>query len=73
MSNTPNSIGVSLSHYPDFVRHETASLSLGKWPVYGKNRQTIVFSQNSHVEKAPYEEERHIWETFPEVRSPNMP
>jgi para-nitrobenzyl esterase len=47
--------------------------SLGEWPQYGGQRQTLVFSKNSRVEKAPYEEERRIWETFTDVHPPNMP
>ena len=46
--------------------------SLGEWPVYGNQRQTMILSGSSHVEKAPYEEERHIWETFPDVHLPRI-
>jgi para-nitrobenzyl esterase len=36
----------------------------GKWPVYGKDRQTMVWDVNPHVEAAPYEAERKVWDTF---------
>jgi len=36
----------------------------GKWPVYGKDRQTMVWDINPHVEAAPYEAERKAWDAF---------
>jgi para-nitrobenzyl esterase len=33
----------------------------GKWPVYGKERMTMVFDKNTRVESALYEEERKAW------------
>jgi para-nitrobenzyl esterase len=36
----------------------------GKWPVYGKDRQTMIWDINPHVEAAPYEPERKVWDTF---------
>jgi para-nitrobenzyl esterase len=35
---------------------------LGKWPVYGEKRMTMVLGKDSHVEAAPYEAERRAWE-----------
>jgi para-nitrobenzyl esterase len=37
--------------------------SLGDWPVYGKERMTMMLGKDSHVEAAPYEEERSVWDT----------
>ena len=36
----------------------------GEWPVYGKDRQTMVWDVNPRVEKAPYEAERKAWDGF---------
>jgi para-nitrobenzyl esterase len=36
----------------------------GKWPVYGKDRQTMIWDINPHIEAAPYEPERKAWDTF---------
>jgi para-nitrobenzyl esterase len=36
--------------------------SIGKWPVYGKKRMTMILDKNCHVEAAPYEEERQAWD-----------
>jgi len=36
--------------------------SLGKWPVYGKERTTMLLGRDSHAEAAPYDEERRAWE-----------
>ncbi len=38
--------------------------SLGKWPVYGEKRLTMVFDKNSRVEAAPGEEERRAWDKY---------
>ncbi len=38
--------------------------SIGKWPVYGKDRMTMVLDRECRVEAAPYEGERLIWDTF---------
>jgi para-nitrobenzyl esterase len=35
---------------------------LGKWPVYGKNRATMILGKNCHVEEAPFEDERRAWD-----------
>jgi para-nitrobenzyl esterase len=52
---------------------DPACQSLGEWPQYHNQRQTLVFSKNSRVEKALYEDERRIWETFTDIHLPNMP
>jgi para-nitrobenzyl esterase len=36
--------------------------SIGKWPVYGKERLTMILGRNCRVEAAPYEEERCAWD-----------
>jgi para-nitrobenzyl esterase len=36
--------------------------SIGKWPVYCKNRMTMIFDKICHVEAAPYDEERQAWQ-----------
>jgi len=38
--------------------------SIGKWPVYGKNRMTMILDKNTRVEAAPYEAERRAWDKF---------
>jgi para-nitrobenzyl esterase len=38
--------------------------SIGKWPVYGRKRMTMILDKNCHVEAAPYEEERQAWEAI---------
>jgi len=37
---------------------------MGDWPVYGKDRNTMIIGKNNHVEVAPYEAERAAWETI---------
>jgi para-nitrobenzyl esterase len=36
--------------------------SIGKWPEYGKKRMTMILGKNCHVEEAPYEDERKVWQ-----------
>lgn len=36
--------------------------SMGKWPEYGTERKTMIISDDCHVEKAVFEEERKVWE-----------
>ncbi len=36
--------------------------SIGKWPVYGSKRMTMILDKNCHVEASPYEEERQAWD-----------
>ncbi len=38
--------------------------SIGKWPVYGKDRLTMILDKNTRVEAAPYEEERRAWDGY---------
>jgi para-nitrobenzyl esterase len=35
---------------------------LGNWPQYGKQRETMIIGKKPHVENAPHEEERAVWE-----------
>jgi para-nitrobenzyl esterase len=42
--------------------------SIGKWPVYGKKRMTMILDRNCHVEAAPYEEERQAWEKISKLK-----
>ena len=46
--------------------------SIGEWPEYGKERKTMIISEDCHVEKAIYEEERKIWEKAGNVNLNNM-
>lgn len=41
--------------------------SIGKWPVYGKNRATMILDKDCHVEEAPYEDERRAWDIMPNI------
>ena len=36
--------------------------SIGKWPVYGNNRATMMLGKSCHVEEMAYEEERSAWD-----------
>jgi len=36
--------------------------SIGKWPVYGGKRMTMILDKDCHVEAAPYDEERQAWD-----------
>ena len=36
--------------------------SIGKWPVYGKDRLTMILDDPCKLEAAPYERERRAWE-----------
>lgn len=48
-----------------FVRTGDPSCSsIGKWPVYGKNRMTMILDKNTRVEAAPYEAERKVWDNI---------
>jgi para-nitrobenzyl esterase len=38
--------------------------SIGRWPVYGKDRLTMILDKKTRVEAAPYEEERRAWDKF---------
>lgn len=39
--------------------------SVGHWPQYGRNRETMMIGQSWSVESAPFEDERQFWATFP--------
>jgi para-nitrobenzyl esterase len=41
--------------------------SLGEWPPYGEKRKTMLLGKECQVKEAPYEEERHAWDTIGEV------
>ncbi len=43
--------------------------SIGEWPVYGKDRMTMVLDKKTRVEAAPYEEERRVWDSIDMVSS----
>ena len=45
---------------------------IGEWPVYGTERNTMIISEECHVEKAVYEEEREIWKKVGPVDLNNM-
>jgi para-nitrobenzyl esterase len=36
--------------------------SIGKWPMYGSKRMTMILDKDCHVEATPYEEERQAWD-----------
>jgi para-nitrobenzyl esterase len=36
--------------------------SIGRWPVYGEKRLTMILGKDCRVEEAPYEDERRAWE-----------
>jgi para-nitrobenzyl esterase len=40
--------------------------SVGKWPKYGAERNTMLLNAECHVEKKFWEEERRLWEGFEE-------
>lgn len=39
--------------------------SLGDWPPYGAARKTMILGEDCHVEDAPYDEDRRVWESVP--------
>ncbi|MBI2850946.1 MAG: carboxylesterase/lipase family protein [Chloroflexi bacterium] len=41
--------------------------SLGEWPLYGDTRETMILGEDCRVEAAPYEEERRIWDSVPNI------
>ncbi|HSW58786.1 MAG TPA: carboxylesterase/lipase family protein [Dehalococcoidales bacterium] len=46
-----------------FARTGNPSIpQLGDWPQYSAKRETMILGKISHVEEAPYEEERAIWD-----------
>jgi para-nitrobenzyl esterase len=46
--------------------------SIGKWPVYGKDRLTMILDKKTRVEAAPYEEERRTWDKFEMLFTPPL-
>jgi para-nitrobenzyl esterase len=36
--------------------------SIGEWPVYGKDRLTMILDRDCYVEKAPLDDERRAWD-----------
>ncbi len=40
--------------------------SVGRWPSYGTRRATMMLRDECHIEEAPYDEERRIWESTPD-------
>jgi para-nitrobenzyl esterase len=38
--------------------------SIGKWPVYGQERMTMILDLDTRVEAAPYEDERLAWDSI---------
>jgi para-nitrobenzyl esterase len=54
-----------------FVRTGDPSCkSAGKWPVYGKDRMTMLWDRKPRVEAAPYEMERAAWDKFDYLFNP---
>ncbi|MFH0768657.1 MAG: carboxylesterase/lipase family protein [Chloroflexota bacterium] len=39
---------------------------LGKWPVYGERRKTMLLGEQCSIQDAPLEEDRHIWDSAPD-------
>jgi para-nitrobenzyl esterase len=49
--------------WTSFARNGDPSCdSLGVWPPYGDGRLTMILGKGCHVEEAPLEEERRVWE-----------
>jgi para-nitrobenzyl esterase len=46
--------------------------SIGKWPVYGKDRLTMMLDKKTRVEAAPYEEERRAWDNYEFLYTPPL-
>jgi|WetSurMetagenome_2_1015567.scaffolds.fasta_scaffold80965_2 para-nitrobenzyl esterase len=38
--------------------------TIGDWPVYGKERMTMIFDINTRVEAAPFEAKRSAWDKY---------
>jgi para-nitrobenzyl esterase len=41
--------------------------SLGNWPQYGSNRETMLLGESCHLEEVPYDEERRAWDPIPNM------
>ena len=40
--------------------------SLGRWPAYSEQRETMVFGRECGIKEAPMDEERRLWDTVPD-------
>ncbi len=40
--------------------------TLGPWPAYGSGRETMIFGEDSGLEKAPHDETRAAWDDVPD-------
>lgn len=49
---------------------EPSGKEIGKWPVYGKERRTMLLGKDCKVAVAPYEAERRAWEKVEPVYYP---
>jgi para-nitrobenzyl esterase len=48
-----------------FVRTgDPSCATIGKWPVYGKDRMTMIFDKNTRIEAALFETERKVWDSI---------
>jgi para-nitrobenzyl esterase len=48
-----------------FVRTgDPSCATIGKWPVYGKERMTMIFDKNTRIEADPFEAERKVWDSI---------
>lgn len=43
---------------------DPSNKGIGTWPEYGENRATMILGADCHVEEAPYDEERHVWDVI---------
>lgn len=41
--------------------------SIGQWPTYGEDRETMILDKSCEVVKAPFDDERQVWEDTPGV------
>jgi para-nitrobenzyl esterase len=41
--------------------------SLGTWPIYGQDKETMILGRESGLQRAPYEQERRAWDSVPDV------
>lgn len=39
---------------------------LGRWPVYGELRETMLLGEQCEVQEAPFEDERRLWDLAPD-------
>ena len=43
----------------------TGIITIGQWPRYGNNRETMMIGREWTVENAPFDDERQFWAEFP--------